>query len=171
VKWLVLLFLVGTAHADELSIPSVMDKRWSASTGYGPGIVSDDDGETLAGTFELTLRFRIVPQLQINAGLSGVFVKDHAFGGLYADVHYRMLAERPWNPYVYGGLGYGGAFDDDSSGLLMRVGAGLERRLHSWAFAGDLNVASLADRSVKGGGLTISAIYYWGRAKRSRRAP
>jgi hypothetical protein len=182
--WMVLVALTTMARADDF--PSVMDKPWSASTGYGPGFVrarSENPKVLPTLAVDLAIRRRLRPDLEVSLGLGGQFAK-YGFGGIFADLRYRISAERPWNPFLFGGLGAGGGAGSDGPGLLLRAGVGIERRLEKWAFAADFAISrSSGDDMVIvrsdgteighfgafGVGLSLSATYYWGRTRTRRR--
>jgi hypothetical protein len=183
---LVIACLLLATHAfadDDHAIPSVTHRPWSASTSYGVGAVrarSDEANVLAAATFELGIRRRLLPNLEVSLALSGLFARGYGIGGLYADVRYRLLAERPWDPFVFGGVGFG------SHVPVLHAGIGVERRFVSWGFACDVQIAhgtgddtvtvrgkgsELEHFGALGAGLSISATYYWGRPKKRRFVP
>jgi hypothetical protein len=159
------------------SVPTVMYQRWAASVSYGASTVQARtdaaDRNTLA-LFELALRFRIRPELEIGGSLGGSFRRSFGFATIEADVRYRLLAERPWNPFVFGSAGIATWSPEDSSHLVLRAGTGLERRFERWALevraemsrvSGDTTAPEydIEERyGVWAASLSMAALYYWG---------
>lgn len=177
---LALLLFASRADADDLlpnAVPTVMYKRWSASNSYGlSGARARSDGaETrLLAFVELALRYRIVTQLEVGVALGGSIARSLGFATIQADVRYRLMAEMPWNPFVYGSAGIATWGPKESSHLVLRAGTGLERRFTHWAFDArvELSRVSADDTApmleverrngVWAASLGMSALYYWG---------
>lgn len=172
---------------DDYSFPTVMDRRWSASMAYGVVALRDrsPDPEThvVAGV-DLALHLRLRPEWELGLALTGAVARGYGYAAIYPEIRYRFAAERPWNTYVCGSAGIARGDLDEPFRLFLRGGGGLERRLTRWAFAGELHVsrvngntdvmgnstsATLGHFGALDAGLTVSAIYYWGRGHRSRR--
>ena len=177
-RWLACLGLWSTvAHAEESSIRSVIDKRWSVSTGYGVVLARSqadgaEPGALIGGQF--SLHFRIIPELQVGLALAVGVDNQHGYAGFLIEPRYSFAAERPWHPVLVGGMGYA-----STGGAFLRGGAGLERRFVSWAFSvdahlthagGDEMVGDEFERfGVWGVGVDVSAHYHWGGGTKRRR--
>lgn len=180
-RWLACLVVVPSiAHAEESSIPSVMDKRWSAAMGYGVAIArprTEDADAVLLFDGQFSLHFRVVPELQIGLALGGGFsvagVDDReGYGGIFIDARYSFAVERAWHPMLTGGIGY-------ARGTFARGGIGLERRFVSWAFSLEAHLTrtggnddaldELERFGVWSVGTDLAARYHWGGGTKRRR--
>lgn len=183
------LAVASSVRAEVLpnAVPTVMYKRWAAAHAWGLGLLrprSEDLTSKPVFYFDFALRFRVVPTLEVgtSAGVQGR--RALGFLSLYADVRYRLMAERPWNPYALLGLGIASYDPERAWVLAMRGGIGLERRFQSWAFSSELQLCrigadpevmplNLRTRLAHHGGLgasvSLAAIYYWGNGGPSRR--
>lgn len=172
-----LVLAPAVAHAEEPSIPSVIEKRWSVSTGYGVALARPrtDDAEIAAMIdFQLAFRFRIIPELQLGLVVDGAVDNKHGFAGLALEVRYSFAAERPWHPYLEGAAGFSSA-----GGVFLQGGLGVERRFISWAFSLEAHVARAGGGDnafddferfgVLAGGLDLAAHYNWGGSRKRRR--
>lgn len=175
-----LLLVASNAGADDEmpnAVPTVMYKRWAAAIAYGASTVRSRtdhaDWDTLA-FFELALRFRVLPELELGASLGGSFRKEFGFATIEADVRYRMLAEALWNPFLFGSVGIATWSPEDGNHLVTRGGLGLERRFQQWAFSLDTELSRVAEDptaptshmqeryGVWSVSLSMAALYYWG---------
>ena len=181
---LVALFaLASDAQADEElpnAVPTVLYKRWAAAVAYGPSFVSARTDAAQYHTlvfFELAVRYRLIRELEIGGSIGGSLTRALGYVAFYADARYRWRAEMPWNAYLFASIGSGGFAPQDGKRLLVRAGAGVERRLKSWAFAADVQLVRIsgnADVVVRGDesamshhgalgvAVTAAALYYWG---------
>ena len=173
-RWLALLLLPAIAHAD------VMEKRWSASMGYGAAVArarTDDTEVKPLIDLEIALRYRVTAPVQVGLALGGAVERYHGYAVVFGQVHYSLAAERAWNPYLSGGLGLG-----SGGGLFVRGGFGVERRFTSWGFTAEAHLSfvpsdpDLASQPIDlerfgawSGGLTIAAHYHWGGSRKRRR--
>jgi hypothetical protein len=191
-RGLVLILVLATTArsvAAETTFPSVMDRRWAVAVLFGAETMqaqADDPDRYSFGVGEFAARFRLLPELEFALTLSGAGTYDVKRVGVYADVRYRLMAEQPWNP---AGIGVSGAFKSSANGadearLSARIGAGIERRFKSWAFASELHLlgvgpnSSVTERSlamqdyllgrntVIAVSLTLGATYYFGSGSR-----
>lgn len=187
-RWVAGLLVVNAtlAHADEPAIPSVMDKRWSASMGYGVALAraqTDNPNTAPLFDFHFGIRFRVIPDLQVGLLLGGAFEgPGDGYAELCGDVRYSLLAERPWNPYLLGAIGFGFAGEQGSGARsFVRAGAGIERRFESWAVSGEMHLSRIGgDDEVVGddeiarfgalsGAVNLVVHYHWGGSRRVRR--
>lgn len=176
---LLLLFATGAQADDELpnAVPTVMYKRWAAAVSYGASSVqarTDGAARSTLAYFELALRFRLIPELELGTSIGGSFSRSLGVATIEGDARYRLFAERPWNPFVFGSLGIATWSPNDSSHLVMRVGTGLERRFQQWAFSVGFELSRVSEDAsapetrmeerygVWAGSLTMAALYYWG---------
>lgn len=138
--------------------PSVMDDRWAVGFDIGwetLKIQHGDQQKVTFGTFELPVRFRIVPTMEVALSLwGGGTAGDIALGGLYASFRYRFLAERPWNVYGVAALGVISvaqkmASNDEKQGRgSFRLAVGGERRFgFGLAVHADLGLVTIAENS------------------------
>jgi len=166
------------------AVPTVMYKRWAAAISYGAtGVQARTDGADakILAFFEMALRFRVVTELEVGASIGGSFSRSFGFAEIQADVRYRIVPERPWNPFLYGSGGIATWSPEDTSHLVLRVGAGLERRFKQWAFDArvELTRVSADDTAperpteerygVWAASLSMAALYYWGSGGHSLR--
>jgi hypothetical protein len=182
-----LLLVAGSAGADDElpnAVPTVMYKRWAAAVSYGASAAQartqDADPNVLA-FFEMALRFRVVPAFEIGASAGGSFSRSLGFATIQADGRYRLFAERPWNPFLFGSAGIATWGAKDSSHLVMRAGVGVERRFQQWAFSLGAELtrvsadATAPERELEerygvwAASLSMGALYYWGSGGRSLR--
>lgn len=138
--------------------PTVMSRRWAVSAGIGwESLTAKTDGgdKITFGTLELAGRFRIRREVEVALALVGGGAADNvSTAGLYLDLRYRFMAEKPWN--VYGVLGLGvasvagkGADDDEKKGRgSLRLGFGVERRFTSLALFGEARAAWVAENKA-----------------------
>jgi len=125
--------------------PSVMDRRWAVSAGFGweslEAKVDGGDKVTFA-MLDLAGRFRIRPAIELGLGLAagGAEASKLTTGGLFIDFRYRFFAESAWNFYLGLGLGVQSVGNKDGTdeekkgrGALRFVPIGIERRWSSWA--------------------------------------
>jgi hypothetical protein len=181
-RWVViaLLLFATSARADDVmpnAVPTVMYKRWAAAVSYGvSGVQARADGadRSLLAFFEMALRFRVVTQLEVGASIGGSLGRSLGLVTIEADVRYRLAAERPWNPFLYGSGGIATWGAKDTSHLVLRGGVGLERRFRQWAFDGRVELTRVsADETAPLGrfeerngawaaSFGVSALYYWG---------
>jgi hypothetical protein len=187
-----LLLIAGHAGADDElpnAIPTVMEKRWAAAMSYGvSGARARTEGAELQSLvfFELAFRVRVVPELELGVSGGGSAVRSFGFAAIQIDVRHRIAPEHAWNPFVYGGGGIATWSVEGSSRLVLRAGAGLERRFEQWAFDARVELTRVspdptaAERDLEerhgvwAASVAMSALYYWGsggRAKRRRGAP
>lgn len=182
---LVLLLSAPSAHAD-VDIRTVMDRRWSVSLAYGAaslGALSSDTDAHLLGAMDLAVRLRLRPEIQVGLSFGGSITRELVYFGLLGELRYRFKPEFPWSPFVLAGAGIGGI---ESSGVepVARLGLGIERRFQSWGFTaegrgtiigGDDSVmptnveSTLQHYGAWDASLIVSATYYWGRGRPSRR--
>jgi hypothetical protein len=174
-----LVLIAGSATADDdlpNAVPTVMHRRWAAALAYGASTVraraDDAQWDTLAYV-DMALRYRVLPQLELGASMGGSFTWSSGFATLQADVRYRMRAEMPWNPFVFGSIGIAKWGPDDGAHLATRGGIGLERRFQQWAFSVGGELCRVAEDpaaptndmqerfGVWSATLTLAALYYW----------
>jgi hypothetical protein len=186
------LALATNARADDIdevefpnAVPTVMDKRWSVAMSYGPATLrdGDGDGQLIEGYpylfADMAVRYRVVASAELGVSLSGIAMREHGYNDGYvsanADVRFRFAAERAWNPFLLGSIGVA-TFGDDRAHMLVRAGAGLERRFRSWAFTADAQITRISGRDdemswptsrydVSGAlaaAFSLGAVYYWG---------
>lgn len=161
------------------AVPTVLYKRWAASTSYGVSGARARTGDAFSKTevlvfFELALRYRIVRQLEVGLSGGGSLSRSSGFATIDADLRYRLYAERPWNPFLYGSAGIAQRGPRDPAHLALRVGGGIERRFQQWAFDGRIELTRFTadDTGVTGSiderdgawvaSVAMSALYYWG---------
>ena len=164
--------------------PGVMANRWAIDVGLGVQSLKTNDNDIGFVTYEIGARFRIIRSLEIALTIAAGANHADSFGGLWADVRYNFMAERPWNVFAYFGLGVGSASakdadSDDSHGRgALRLGAGIERRFDVFSISAELRVlgfgannqstpvdtspeSELAAESASGIGLVIGSTYYF----------
>lgn len=184
--WLVALLMTKVARADDSVIPSVADKRWAVVTGMGVAGLrarTKDAEIPLAAATELGFRFRVLPILELALELGGDVSTDVGFVSIFYDVRYRFQAERPWDPFVLGGVGLAGWFEGRDA-FLVHVGGGIERRFRRVGVMAGLELArvggdsgvvvrdpasELAHFGGWAGAVRASIAYYWGGPDRTRR--
>ena len=194
-RWLSILLLASiasSAHAeeddldpDELpnAVPSVMDRRWATSATYGPSTLvprSPDFPVKVMFFGELSGRYRLVPTVELGLSLGGVVNRDDGYLAALGDVRYRMMAERPWNPFLLTSIGLARYAASQPSRVIARAGIGIERRFVNWAFSAEAQVSRIAGVAEEnlmivsvfeyfgawGASGSMSAIYYWGEGRR-----
>jgi hypothetical protein len=162
----------------------VMANRWAIDVGLGVQSLKTDDNNIGFVTYEIGARLRVIRSLEIALTIAAGANHADSYGGLWADVRYDFMAERPWNIFAYFGLGVGSASakdadSNDSSGRgALRFGAGIERRFDIFSISAELRVlgfgannqstpvdaspeSQLAFESTSGIGLVIGSTYYF----------
>ncbi len=154
---IVVLAMIATparAQPVEHSIATVMDHRWAVEFLVGGGTFTANEPETPflgVALIELALRFRLRPDLEvglIGKGGGGITTKVSE-AGIYADVRYRIQAERPWNGFVALGVGVETFYARPSNDVEMepraalRFGVGIERRFRTWSLEGAIQVTAI----------------------------
>jgi hypothetical protein len=175
-RWMVaiaVLLFATRASAEDLmpnAVPTVMYKPWAASVTYGVSGERANSGDPeVLFFFELALRYRVVPQFEIGGSLGGSLSRTDGFATIELDLRYRFMAEMPWNPFMYAGIGIASFGAGNGPYPVVRAGAGVERRFKQWAFDARLEVTGVAadadapnDNGVMAASLGMSALYYWG---------
>ncbi len=186
---LALLFVIAmssAAHADDDdvpdAIPSVMDRRFAVSIAQGASTLQSSDVAPVLLGVEVAAWFRARPELELGGSLAGGVTPKSGWAGLFANLRYRLMPERPWTPYLLASLGEGTVIPrwGDSTGahLAVRAGVGIERRFESWGFAAELQGiwidgaatdeyldadGMMEPDTVSGMSLLVGAVYYIGR--------
>ena len=176
-----LLLVAASARADDdempNAVPTVMYKRWAAAISYGASTLearTDGSERHILAFFEMALRYRVIAELELGASFGGSLSWSFGVVTFQADARYRLYAERPWNPFVFGSVGIAKWDARDSAHLMLRAGTGLERRFEQWAFSLGIELCRVSEDSSAperylerhygawNASLAMSAIYYWG---------
>jgi hypothetical protein len=191
VTFAVLAVVARWAQADDElpnAVPTVMYKPWSVAFALGPAVLRARTSPTenhVVMYGDMAVRYRVAPPLEIGVALGGGLSHGAGYGGFFADIRYRALAEGVWNPFALASLIAANITGGDSFRLGLRGGLGIERRFQSWAFivdtqlawiVGDTEVVVHGDNTELGHygawsvSTSIGAVYYFGfGANRSRR--
>lgn len=186
---IVVVLLVALPARADVELPSVMDHRWSVSVDLGVGALRAQASDTetrLVMAYDLALRFRIDPEIEVGLMLGGAAIGPTSeftgYGAVLGEIRYRFFANRPWNSFV--GLGAGIAGFGDGSHLAARASVGVERRFDQAAisvsgrmtgvFSDDPESTAGGDNYEleRSGAWDASAVlgfhYYWGRGRTPR---
>jgi hypothetical protein len=138
--------------------PSIMARRWAVGLDLGGQSFTADGGDKPKVGFaalDLFVHYRIVPAFEIGAALDGGGAKyqdvELSSGGLYLDARYRLLAERPINIYVGGGLGFLAVAAKDASDAekkgrgSLRLFVGGEWRFGAFALMAELRLVGVGE--------------------------
>lgn len=165
---IVIALLAGAAHAQPglapaqlqpaaPAAPSVRDRPWSITAGLGGMRLeakNDEKTKTALTVIDLAAHYRITPAIQVGLSLNagGAAKGNVSAGGVYIDVRYRFLAERPWNVYALLGLGAMSAAhresptEEERRGRgSLRLGVGGERRFERVGIWAELRLGGIAD--------------------------
>ena len=138
--------------------PGVMARRWSVALGLGPESLKAQTAGAQSvgfGVLEIAGRFRLRPAIELALDLNAGGNQGISTVGLYLEVRYRFMAERPWNPYALFDLGIASAADKTGTDTekkgrgSFRIGGGIERRIGSFGVEATLRLIGIAEnRSV-----------------------
>jgi hypothetical protein len=160
---LIVLAMTGVASAQAPgqvvpSAESVMARRWSVAMSLGgESLKAGTDGAKAVGfgMLELSGRFRLRPAIEFALDLAAGGNQGISTAGLYLEVRYRFMAERPWNPYALFDLGVASAADKTGTDTekkgrgSFRIGGGIERRIGNFGVEATLRLVGVAEnRSV-----------------------
>lgn len=189
-----LVVLTSIAHADDpfpVSIPTVMDRRWSFSMGNGASRMTPDDTSIYYLCNQQSLRYRTNPFFEIGTtiGIGGTTDFFHAM--LLGDLRLHWFPEHSWDVVMLASMGGATASYTlrrpyNALRPTFRFGGGVERRfLDSWGasleaygFYIDKNSGApvsgrperrIAGSSVTGTSIDVFVTYYWGRGPRTHR--
>ncbi len=157
------LAMAGAAHAQAPGMtppqppPSdVMAKQWAVALELAAESISPDGGANVGfGVAELAGRYRLRPEIELGPSLvlgggdNGVM----STWALYADIRYRMFAERAWNMLLLGSIGAVAVYGKTSPDIehrarpSLRSGVGVERRFGMFAIEADLKVFLVGQNS------------------------
>lgn len=134
--------------------PPAMNHHLNLSVGFGfrdyQTNKSDDNVEVVNAVLDLSLRARIIPQLELGVAVSGGLSVPATSAGLFADVRWRNRPDREWNYFIGGMFGVvsiarrdSPTADEKAARPALFVVLGVEWRSPRWSIWAD----------VKGGGV------------------
>jgi len=132
-----------------------MRRPWSVELELGGLSLTPKTGGASAsgfGMLELAVSYRFAPAMELSLALDGGSGDSGNLttGGLYADFHYRFLAERAWNVFAMGGVGIASAAAKNADAASttsrgsLRLGGGGEYRFGLLALDAELRFVTIA---------------------------
>ena len=189
---LLVIAATGIAHAQAPgqvapSEPSsVMTRRWAIDVSLGGQWLTAKQAGAKAvgfGALEIAGRFRIRPTMEVALSFEGAGNQGIGGGGFFAEFRYHFLADRPWSPFVLGGLGIASVADKTGTDTekkgrgALRIGGGIERRFGAWGLEATLRLVGIGENkqvmnvttvgqqlarySASGGELVIGGTFYF----------
>jgi hypothetical protein len=119
----------------------------------GQSLTAKDPGAQAVGFggLELAARFRIVPAMEVALAFDAAGNQGIGLAGFLAEFRYHFMAERPWTPFVLGGLGIVSVADKTGTETekkgrgALRVGGGIERRFGAWGLEATLRLMGIGE--------------------------
>jgi hypothetical protein len=158
---LVVVAFTAVAHAQAPGqvepTPTVMARRWDVNVSLaGESLTAKTDGAKAVGFggVELAGRFRIRPAIEVALAVAAAGNQGIGTIGLFAEVRYRFLAERPWSPLACASLGVVSVADKTGSDTekkgrgALRLGGGIERRIGNFGVEAALRLVGVAENTA-----------------------